>query len=76
MRRLAWSCTGDIAWLKVRQTALETGAHPAYTGGKDCEWHASQAIPGQPSAKEILQARYARSEITREQYQQMLGDLN
>lgn len=33
----------------------------------------------QPSAsqspREILQARYARGEITREQYQQMLSDL-
>ena len=27
------------------------------------------------SPKEILQARYARGEITREQYQQMLEDL-
>lgn len=34
------------------------------------------AITGQPSAKEILQARYARGEITREQYQQMLDDLS
>ena len=30
---------------------------------------------GQPSAQEILQARYARGEIDREQYQQMLSDL-
>jgi putative membrane protein len=30
---------------------------------------------GQPTAKEILQTRYARGEITREQYQQMLSDL-
>ena len=28
------------------------------------------------SPREILQARYARGEITREQYQQMLQDLN
>lgn len=27
------------------------------------------------SPREILQARYARGEITREQFQQMLGDL-
>jgi putative membrane protein len=33
------------------------------------------AISGQPTAKEILQARYARGEITREQYQRMLDDL-
>lgn len=40
----------------------------------------SAALPrvasGQPSAKEILQDRYARGEITREQYQQMLNDLS
>ena len=36
----------------------------------------SYAVSAQPSAKEILQARYARGEITREQYQQMLGDLS
>ena len=28
------------------------------------------------SPREILQARYARGEVTREQYQQMLSDLN
>ena len=28
------------------------------------------------SAKDILQARYARGEISREEYQQMLDDLN
>lgn len=35
---------------------------------------ANRAFGGQ-SAREILQARYARGEITREQYQQMLQDL-
>jgi putative membrane protein len=30
---------------------------------------------GQPTAAEILQARYARGEITREQYRQMQQDL-
>lgn len=30
---------------------------------------------GEPSAREILQARYARGEITREQYLQMLADI-
>lgn len=30
---------------------------------------------GQPAPREILQTRYARGEITREQYQQMLADL-
>jgi len=32
-------------------------------------------IAGRPSAREILQARYARGEITREQYLEMLSDL-
>ena len=31
---------------------------------------------GNQSPREILQARYARGEITREQYQQMLNDLS
>ena len=31
---------------------------------------------GQSTAKEILQARYARGEVTRDQYQQMLDDLS
>ncbi len=31
--------------------------------------------PGVASAREILDTRYARGEITREQYQQMKGDL-
>jgi putative membrane protein len=32
--------------------------------------------PGAQSPREILQVRYARGEITREQYQQMLSDLS
>jgi putative membrane protein len=32
--------------------------------------------PGSQTPREILQARYARGELTREQYQQMLQDLN
>jgi putative membrane protein len=35
----------------------------------------NQPTSGQ-SARDILQARYARGEITREQYQQMLSDLS
>jgi putative membrane protein len=31
---------------------------------------------GYQSARELLQARYARGEITREQYQQMLQDIS
>ena len=37
--------------------------------------HGSQPSGG-TSAREILQVRYARGEITREQYQQMLSDLS
>lgn len=35
-----------------------------------------QQAEAQPSPREILQIRYARGEITREQYLQMLEDLN
>jgi putative membrane protein len=35
----------------------------------------SHQSAGNQSPREILQARYARGEITREQYQQMLADL-
>ncbi len=39
--------------------------------------HAAQApyAAGRPSAKEILQARYARGEITREQYELARQDI-
>jgi putative membrane protein len=36
----------------------------------------SNQIFGNQSPRDILQARYARGEITREQYQQMLQDLS
>ena len=35
----------------------------------------NNSSPALQSPKEILQARYARGELTREQYQQMLSDL-
>ncbi len=35
----------------------------------------NNSSPAMQSPKEILQARYARGELTREQYQQMLSDL-
>ncbi len=37
--------------------------------------HLNQSA-GTQSPREILQARYARGEITREQYQQMVNDLS
>jgi putative membrane protein len=39
------------------------------------ETRGSEATRGEPSPQEILQARYARGELDREQYQQMLADL-
>jgi putative membrane protein len=49
-------------------------------------WRRVNPVPGTPAAaqstaalaspKEILQIRYARGEITRDQYQQMLADLS
>lgn len=33
-------------------------------------------IPGILTAKDIAQARYAKGEITREEYQQIISDLN
>lgn len=36
---------------------------------------AVQDATGQPSTKEILQARYARGEVTREQYERMKQDV-
>lgn len=53
-----------IFWL-VRRLTVEGGPFPS--GLRE---------GGQPSAREILQSRYARGEITREQYQQILADLN
>lgn len=35
----------------------------------------NNSSPTSQSPREILQARYARGELTREQYQQMLSDL-
>jgi putative membrane protein len=52
--------------------ALVIWAAKRFTSGST-SW--SQPSVGQP-AREILQARYARGEITREQYQQMLQDLS
>lgn len=49
-----------VAWA-VRRVRI-----PAATG---------PSASGQPTAKEILQARYARDEISREQYEAMKQDL-
>jgi putative membrane protein len=43
-----------------------------FTGGTT-NWNQPS---GNQSPREILQARYARGEITRDQYQQMLNDLS
>lgn len=55
-----------ITWLVRRSSSNVGGASSSLT----------PAAPPAPSAREILQTRYARGEITREQYQEMLADLN
>ncbi len=58
---------GGFIWLvvwAVRRMSAGGGFGPAGLDGSAS------------AAKEILQARYARGEITREEYQQMLDDLN
>lgn len=52
-----------IIWA-IRRMSKSSGSAPA-----------APAAQGQTAAKEILQARYARGEITREQYQEILADL-
>ena len=58
-----------VVWL-VRSVL----SRPASSGGPGTAGmpYSSQA---QPTAREILQARYARGEISREEYQQMLIDI-
>ena len=53
-----------VVW-SVRRFSVGSGANSLL----------NQSPAGQ-SAREILQARYARGEITREQYLEMLNDLN
>ena len=60
-----WSLIlGGLAWLVI--WAVRRSGTGSYTSHS----------PAGNSAKEIAQQRYARSEITREQYQQLLEDLN
>lgn len=54
-----------VVWLLRRTSSGSSG--PAVT---------SYSSQGQPTAREILQARYARGEITREEYQQMFSDIS
>ncbi len=57
---------GGFIWLvvwAVRRMTNGAGFGPMNASG------------GSSAAREILQARYARGEITREEYQQMLADL-
>ena len=44
-------------------------------GRKTASLYAAAAGPVEPSAKEIAQARYAKGEINRDEYQQILNDL-
>ncbi len=55
---------GGLVWLVV--WAVRRSGTGSYSGG----------TPSGMSAKEIAQQRYARGEITREQYQQLIEDLN
>ena len=54
-----------VVWLVRRLSSNGNGANALFNQ------------PGaELSPREILQARYARGEITREQYQEILADLN
>ncbi len=55
-----------IIWIIRRMSGRSMGGYHYMQGGG----------MGGPSAKDILQMRYAKGEITQEQYQQMLTDLN
>lgn len=55
-----------ITWLTRRRGSVQQGD---YSQGMP-----SPAVP--QTAKEIAQMRYARGEITREQYQQLIEDLS
>ncbi len=57
---------GGFIWLIVWVVRKATGQGSPFTAS-------SEALP---SPKEVLQIRYARGEISREEYQQMLNDLN
>jgi putative membrane protein len=54
-----------IVWLVRRVAAPGQGSASPY-----------QAQTGFPTPREVLQTRYARGEITREQYLEILGDLS
>jgi putative membrane protein len=61
---------GGLVWLivwAVRRSGTSQSNSYSQSG--------QSVLPGQ-SAKEIAQMRYARGEITREQYQQLLEDLS
>lgn len=57
---------GGFVWLIVWAVRRSSSGGGSFTA----------APPAPQSPKEIAQMRYARGEITREQYQQMLEDLN
>lgn len=58
---------GGLIWLVVWAVRKATGP------GSPLKSSSSEALP---SPKEVLQIRYARGEISREEYQQMLNDLD
>jgi putative membrane protein len=59
-------------WLWRSGGAARTGKFGASVGPSS--WTQPSGA-GQPTAREILQTRYARGELTREEYQSMLQDL-
>jgi len=71
---------GGLGWIGllfnlviiVGIVVLVVWAVKRFTNGTS-NWN--QLSSGGQSPREILQSRYARGEITREQYQQMLSDL-
>lgn len=60
-----------VIWLVIWAIRRLTAA-----GGISARGGGFSSNPNGPSPREILQVRYARGEITREQYLSMLDDLN
>jgi putative membrane protein len=57
-----------LVWLTVWAVRRFSSRNPAGSNG--------YSVPSTASARDLAQMRYARGEITREQYQQLLEDLS
>ncbi len=66
---------GAIFWLALLVGVILLIVWGIRRMGHNPAGHSGMAPSGGSSAKDILQARYARGEITREEYQQMLEDI-